>query len=118
MDEFVEVLRTSLPPLRVEKTSISYGAATGEFKTFRIITGNQTEEIVEGSGTGAAYFEVMFSKQDQALSRLDQLLTKQDQMLEKQDELLAEVKGVRNDLRIFIEGRIAKMEETVKLRSD
>jgi len=88
INEFVEAMRNAPPPIKVEDITVSYATPTGEFKTFKIITADLAEEMVEGFSTGAAYFEIMFSKQDQALSKLDQILNKQDQMIERQDRML------------------------------
>ncbi|MDW8360289.1 MAG: acylphosphatase [Candidatus Caldarchaeum sp.] len=126
--QFLETIQQAPTPIHVAKTSASYSSATGEFKTFKIVAGNLTEEMVEGFATGAAYFEVMFAKQDLTLSKQDQMLEKQDKMLEKQelmlrkqdimiekqDELLAEVRGVRNDLRTLLEQRISKIEKDIE----
>ncbi|MEM4164117.1 MAG: acylphosphatase [Candidatus Caldarchaeum sp.] len=88
INEFIEAIRNAPPPIKVEDITVSYATPTGEFKTFKIITADLAEEMVEGFSTGAAYFEIMFSKQDQALSKLDQILNKQDQMIERQDRML------------------------------
>ncbi|MCX8201974.1 MAG: acylphosphatase [Candidatus Caldarchaeum sp.] len=88
IEKFAEALRNAPPPIQVEKVTVTFKPATGEFKTFKIVVGDLTEEMVEGFATGAAYFEVMFHKQDQALSKMDLMLEKQDKLLEKQDIML------------------------------
>ncbi len=87
-EELLRLLEAAQPPIKVEKISLTYKEATGQFKAFKIVTGDLAEEMVEGFSTGAAYFEIMFVKQDQLLSKQDQMLSKQDQMLEKQDRML------------------------------
>jgi len=89
---FVESIDVKRPPISVEKVSSNLSDATGEFAGFKILPGSLEEEMIEGFSTGAAYFEVMFDKQDQALGKMDLMLDKQDlhidlteQGLEKQD---------------------------------
>jgi acylphosphatase len=89
IDQLVERIRSAPSPVNVVSLQLQYVKPTGEYKTFKIKVGDPTEELVEGFATGAAYFEVMFSKQDQMLAKQDQMLEKQDQMLAKQDQMLA-----------------------------
>ncbi len=99
IEELVELLRRAPPPMGVESAEIRYSGATGEFKSFSVVAGDLSQEMVEGFSTGAAYFEVMFQKQDQ--------------LLQKQDETLAEIKGLRLDLKTMLDERLAKMERDI-----
>jgi acylphosphatase len=141
IEELIQRLEAAQPPIKVEKISLTYTEATGQFKSFKIVTGELAEEMVEGFSTGAAYFEVMFAKQDQLLSKQDQMLEKQDRMLEKQDKMLekqdmmlekqdrmlekqdlmlekqdsilSEIRGLRHDINLIFEERIARIERDV-----
>ncbi len=127
IEEMIRQLRSAPPPIKVEHIETSYSKPTGEFKVFQIITGDLAQEMVEGFSTGAAYFEVMFQKQDQMLSKQDQLLAKQDQMLAKQDQMLSkqdemlakqdetlgEIRGLRQDLRSLLDERLARIERDI-----
>jgi len=134
VEEFIDEIKVRSPPIEVESVEVRYDKPTGEFKTFRIVTGDMTEEMVEGFSTGAAYFGVMFQKQDQTLSKQDQMLQKQDQMLQKQDQMLErqdqmlqrqdqmlhiqgetlqEIKGMRSDLKVLLDERLAMMERDI-----
>jgi len=88
IQQFQEDLRSLKPPIRVENIQATYKKATGKLRHFNIITGTLKEEMVDGFSTGASYFEVMFTKQDQMLEKQDKMLEKQDKMLEKQDQML------------------------------
>jgi acylphosphatase len=99
IDGFVDSIDVERPPINVEKISSDFSDATGEFIGFKIVPGSLEEEMIEGFSTGAAYFEVMFDKQDQALEKMDHSLEKQDlalgktdQMLEKQDETVSVIR--------------------------
>lgn len=113
IEKFHEALRNAPPPIQVEKTTINIKPATGEFKTFKIIVGEPTEEMVEGFATGAAYFEVMFQKQDQALSKMDSMLEKQDKMLEKQDRMLE-----KQDLMLEKQDRMLERQDMMLAKQD
>ncbi|MEM4635841.1 MAG: acylphosphatase [Candidatus Nitrosocaldus sp.] len=89
ISRFLEDIRIRREPIYVEDMDVRYEEPTGEFKTFKIITGSLEEEMTEGFSTGALYFNVMLAKQDQMLNKQDQMLAKQDQMLNKQDQMLA-----------------------------
>jgi len=63
----------------------------------------------------------MLGKQDQMLGNQDQMLGKQDQMLGKQDETLEEIKGMRQDLKSYmnerfnyIAGELAEIKTVLK----
>ncbi|MEM4386849.1 MAG: acylphosphatase, partial [Candidatus Nitrosocaldus sp.] len=88
ISRFLEDIRIRREPIYVEDMDVRYEEPTGEFKTFKIITGSLEEEMTEGFSTGALYFNVMLAKQDQMLAKQDQMLNKQDQMLAKQDQML------------------------------
>ena len=59
--------------------------------------------------------DIMIQKQDQMLEKQDQMLKKQDQMLEKQDIIIKEIRGLREDLRVFIEERFSKIEKEIAM---
>ncbi|MEM4725977.1 MAG: acylphosphatase [Nitrososphaerales archaeon] len=129
IEEFIKAINIVKPPINVMKVGVEYQPPTGEFKTFRIKTGTLEEEMVEGFSTGASYFEVMFTKQDQMLAKQDQMLAKQDKMLEKQDQMLVkqdqmielqkqtlnEVKALRVELRTILDERLRVIEQDVAL---
>lgn len=122
IEGFVKQINVTKPPISVAEVSVEYHPPTGEFKAFTIKTGSLEEEMVEGFSTGAAYFEVMFAKQDQMLAKQDQMLAKQDQMLEKQDAMLAkqdelvkELREFRLDFREYMNRRFEKLEREIAL---
>jgi acylphosphatase len=88
LSKFLNDIRIKKEPILVESIDVSYEEPTGEFKVFKIITGSLEDEMVEGFSTGAMYFNIVISKQDQMLQKQDQMLEKQDLMLQKQDQML------------------------------
>jgi acylphosphatase len=88
LSKFLNDIRIKKEPILVESIDVSYEEPTGEFKAFKIITGSLEDEMVEGFSTGAMYFNIVISKQDQMLEKQDLMLQKRDQMLQKQDLML------------------------------
>ena len=52
--------------------------------------------------------DIMIDKQDQMLGKQDIMIDKQDQMLGKQDETVDEIKGVRQDLKSYMNERFSR----------
>jgi len=88
LERFLNDIRINKEPIFVESIDVSYEEPTGEFKTFKIITGSLEDEMVEGFSTGAMYFNIVINKQDLMLEKQDLMLQKQDLMLQKQDLML------------------------------
>jgi len=57
---------------------------------------------------------LMLDKQDMMLEKQDMMLDKQDMMLEKQDETIAEIEGVRTDLKSYMAEKFTKIEQDVE----
>ncbi|MCS7116773.1 MAG: acylphosphatase [Nitrososphaerota archaeon] len=115
IEEFIKAINIVRPPINVTKLSVEYQKPTGKFTTFKIKTGTLREELVEGFSTGASYFEIMFTKQDQMLAKQDQMLAKQDQMLALQKQTLDEVKALRADLKTILDERLKAIERDLTL---
>jgi len=131
LERFLNDIRINREPILVESIDVSYEEPTGEFKTFKIITGSLEDEMVEGFSTGAMYFNIvinkqdlMLQKQDQTLAKLDQMLQKQDSMLQKQDSMLQKQDSMLqkqdqtlaklDDLKVSIVEEIHALREDIK----
>ena len=131
LERFLNDIRINKEPIFVESIDVSYEEPTGEFKTFKIITGSLEDEMVEGFSTGAMYFNIvinkqdlMLQKQDQTLAKLDQMLQKQDSMLQKQDSMLQKQDSMLqkqdqtlaklDDLKVSIVEEIHALREDIK----
>ena len=121
---FLEEVRIRKEPIYVEDMHVTYEEPTGEFKTFKIVTGSLEEEMTEGFSTGALYFNVMLSKQDQMLAKQDQMLAKQDQTVGKLDEMIHkiddaktgiinEIQMLRRDMKSMLDERLGRIEEDI-----
>ena len=54
--------------------------------------------------------DAMLEKQDAMLEKQDAMLEKQDSMLEKQDSTLGEIRGLRYDIKSYMNQRFERIE--------
>ncbi len=122
MNNFIKATITSFPPhAQVEKViTEDYERVVMSIENFyRLFT---LQQLVKMATAGVELLEkqdTLLNKQDQMLKKQDTMIEKQEMMLKKQDEMLAkqdimiekqdiiikEIKGLREDLKIFIEER-------------
>ncbi|MGC8948162.1 MAG: hypothetical protein ACP5OK_02350, partial [Thermoprotei archaeon] len=122
MNNFIKATITSFPPhAQVEKviTEDYEGVVMSIENFYRLFT---LQQLVKMATAGVELLEkqdTLLNKQDQMLKKQDTMIEKQEMMLKKQDEMLAkqdimiekqdiiikEIKGLREDLKIFIEER-------------
>ncbi len=100
LKEFLELINIKKYPIDVLKIEVKEEKATGEFKYFKILRGEGTEELGE--------------RLDLAGKLLYQSLEKQDKMLDKQDETI----GALNTFHKDTSGRFDVMEHKYGKVSD
>jgi acylphosphatase len=106
LEDFLARIQVKEEPISVERIEVHEEKPTGEFKTFRIVTGSLEEEMVEGFGTGASYLMLMLGLQKEMIGM-------QKEMLSLQRETLEEVRALRQDLVSVLNERLRKLEEDV-----
>jgi len=138
LKQFIEAIKIEIYPIFVKELDVEWGDATGEFEYFKIIRGDWTEELFERVDVAGAllYRSVelgekniklseknielgeeniaigrkMLEKQDTMIEKQDTMIEKQDTMLKKQDTMIEEVRGVRYDLKSYMEGRFERID--------
>jgi len=132
IEEFIRDIKVKKDFIRVSEASVKYEKPTGEFKVFKIKYGDVPEELGDRLGAALLYLGATNQKIDTGFKMLgekqDQMLEKQDMMLQKQDDTIAEIKnvsvkiddskedviteikGLREDLRSYMENKFAKIE--------
>ena len=110
LERFLNDIRINKEPIFVESIDVSYEEPTGEFKTFKIITGSLEDEMVEGFSTGAMYFNIVINKQDQMLEKQDQTLAKLDDL---KVSIIEEIHALREDIKTILDKRLSKIEEDI-----
>lgn len=122
LERFAEALRIENTYIHVQDISIEYLQGNGEFSSFRKVTG--PDEIGERLDDGIEILKQMASslnrienkidqsldKQDLMLDKQDSMLNKQDQMIDKQDATIAEIGGLRIDLKTYMDMRFERIE--------
>jgi acylphosphatase len=110
---FADGVKIVKEPIRVDKVDVTFEEPKHEFKSFRIVTGDLADEMVEGFATGSAYFNIMIGKQDQMIGKQDQMIGKQDQTIGKQDQTIGEIHGLREDMKAFLDERFRRLEREI-----
>ncbi|CAE6486065.1 acylphosphatase [Candidatus Nitrosotenuis uzonensis] len=109
IESLIDRIKHVRSPMRVDDIQVKYSTATGEFKTFKIISGDLGEEMIEGFSTGYMYLNRIDQKQDLMLEKQDLMLEKQDLMLEKQDQTIAAIQTVSEKQDLMLE----KQDQTI-----
>ncbi len=140
LEKFASALRIKNAIINVENISAEYSRGSGQYSSFKKITG--PDEIGERLDDGIEIlkdlvvglnnltvitkngFESLNGKMDQTLDRQDSALGKMDQMLDKQDQALGkmdqmldkqgatigEIRGLRIDLKDYMDMRFERIE--------
>ena len=124
LKQFIEAIKIERYPIIVKELDVEWGDATGEFEYFKIIRGNWREELFERLDVVGAllYRSVELSEKNVVLSERSIELGEKNiklgkeniaigrHMLEKQDVTIEEVRGVRHDLKSYMESRFERID--------
>jgi acylphosphatase len=144
LERFASAIRIKNALIRVENASAEYTQGTGEYSTFRKITG--PNEVGERLDDGIEILKRMLDRQDETIEAIRDLTTitkdlttitkdlttitkdgfenlttitndgfknldgKMDSMLDKQDETVEEIRGLRVDLKGYMDRRFKRIE--------
>lgn len=101
IQSLIQTIRHVEEPALVKDIEVSYGEATGEFKSFKIVAGDLKEELIEGLSTG----HMLLMKS----------LNKQDQMLDKQDQTVIEIRTLSTNMHDMLDARFSRLEDEIRL---
>ena len=123
LERFADALKMNNAIIDVTDLEKDYSGATGEHEDFYKLVGEgETDERLD---TGVEYlkelvevtrdgFDRMESQMESGFGELghkmDMMLDRQDKMLDKQDVVIEEVRGVRYDLKHYMESRFDRIE--------
>ncbi|PXF52809.1 MAG: acylphosphatase [Candidatus Methanophagaceae archaeon] len=120
ISEFIERIKIKRFPIDVESVEVSFEDFKGEFEYFEIKRGNWQEELGERLDTAGKllYKSVELAERSVELSERSVELGEESvsigkKMLEKQDETINEIKGLREDLKSYMEERFDRLEHEV-----
>ena len=101
---------------------MQYYQGSGQYSSFKKITGPEEvgerlddgiellKDLVVGFNKMLDKQDKMLDKQDQMLGKQDQMLGKQDQMIDKQDVTIGEIRGLRVDLKSYMDMKFQRIE--------
>jgi len=120
ISEFIERIKIKRFPIDVESVEVSFEDFKGEFEYFEIKRGDWQEELGERLDTAGKllYRSVELSERAVELGERSVELGEESvsigkRMLEKQDETITEIKGLREDLKSYMEERFDRLEHEV-----
>jgi len=119
LEKFADALKMNNAIIDVTDLERDYSGTTGEYEDFYKLVGEgETDEWLD---TGVEYLKELvvvardgFDRMDKGFGglghKMDMMLDKQDKMLDKQDVVIEEVRGVRYDLKHYMESRFDRIE--------
>ncbi|MHC1593823.1 MAG: acylphosphatase [Methanotrichaceae archaeon] len=126
LERFADALKMNNAIIDVTDLERDYSRATGEYEDFYKLVGEgETDERLD---TGVEYlkelvevtkngFDRMEGQMERGFDRMDkgfgELGHKMDMMLDKQDVVIEEVRGVRYDLKHYMESRFDRIESEI-----
>jgi len=124
LKQFIEAIKTERYPIFVKDLDVEWGDATAEFEYFKIIRGDWTEELFERVDVAGALLyrsmelgekNIKLGEKNIKLSEKNIKLGEENvaigrKMLKKQDTMIEEVRGVRYDLKSYMEGRFERID--------
>lgn len=117
LDSFFKEIEIKVPPVIVENISITWEDYKGEYSYFEIVREDGFAELGERIDVANRYLITMIEMQKEALNKLDTSIEKQDLMIEKQEHMIdlqtdnnAELKGLRNDTKSYLDRRFSEIQ--------
>ena len=131
LDAFISAIQISNTLIRVDGVEVEYAAATGDLNSlYKLVGGGETDErldkaaeylteMIDVTRTGFSEvklgFEAMGSKMDAMLETQSAMLETQSAMLEKQIETTEEIRGLREDMKSYMDRKFGAIEDDLSL---
>ena len=108
MERFIEEISITRYPIDVEHLEVRFEDCKAEFEYFEIKRGNWQEELGERLDAAGKllYKSVELGEESVSIGK---------KMLDKQDETTGEIKGLRDDLKSFMEERFDRLEREIEI---
>lgn len=71
VDKFVDAVRVKEPQIDAARLDVAYTEATGEYEHFSLVSGDLTEEILEGFGTEVKYINLSREENKEGFDRVE-----------------------------------------------
>ena len=110
LKQFIEAIKTERYPIFVKELDVEWGDATGEFEYFKIIRGDWREELSGRFDVAGALLYRSVELGEKSIKLDEENIAIGRHMLEKQDTMIEEVRGVRYDLKSYMESRFERID--------
>ncbi|MCD6146181.1 MAG: acylphosphatase [Methanosarcinales archaeon] len=128
LNTFLGVIRIKNALIDVDDIEVEYADATGDFDDFcKLVGGGETDErldkaaeylkkLIDVTENGfAAVTAEMRTGFENLDSKMDVMIEKQDAMLEKQNETTAEIRGLREDMKTYMDRKFGEIESELDI---
>ena len=115
IERFIEEIKIKKYPIDVERLDVQFEDFKSEFEYFEIKRGEWHEELGERLDAAGKLLYKSVELGDESVSIGKKMLEKQDMMLEKQDDTIGEIRGLREDLKSFMEERFNRLEREIEI---
>ena len=110
LKQFIEAIKIERYPIFVKELDVEWGDATGEFEYFRVVRGDWKEELFERFDVAGALLYRSVELGEESIKLGEENIAIGRHMLEKQDVTIEEVRGVRHDLKSYMESRFERID--------
>jgi len=125
-EKFLDAIRIKNTLINVHDIGVEYADATGDFADFyKLVSGGETDERLDtaaeylkklisvterGFGNLDSKMDVMIEKQNEMLDAQHVMIDAQHVMIEKQNETTAEIRGLREDMKSYMDRKFGEIE--------
>jgi acylphosphatase len=115
IERFIEEIKIKRYPIDVGRLEVQFEDFKAEFEYFEIKRGEWQEELGEHLDAAGKLLYRSVELGEESVSIGKKMLEKQDMMLEKQDETIGEIRGLRQDLKAYMEERFDRLEREIEI---
>jgi len=115
IDQFIEKIKIKKYPIDVESTEVNFEDFKAEFEYFEIKRGEWGEEIAERLDTAGKLLHRSVELGVRSVELGEESVEIGKKMLEKQDETIGEIRGLREDLKTYMEERFNRIEREIEI---
>ncbi len=117
LNTFLGAIRIKNTLIDVDGTEVEYADATGDFDDFcKLVGGGETDERLDKA---AEYLKEMIEVTRTGFSEMksgfETLGSKMDAMLEKQSETTEEIRGLREDMKSYMDRKFGEIEDDLSM---
>ncbi len=113
ISRFIEQIKIKKYPIDVEDLEVNFDDFKGEFEYFEIRRGDWHEELGERLDAAGKLLYRSVELSEKSVQLTEESVRIGHTMLEKQDETIDEIRGLRYDMKAYMEQRFDKIEQEI-----